>query len=260
MSFESMMRRINLRMKKRMYAIDKKRWIKKNYSELKMFEDQNLYSMLDTLEQVKQGKSLARYGDGEITLMDGDSIDFQNANSDLAIELNEILTKKNETIVVCLPTILKACNQSEENWWLKFWYVRWADLKVKLNREMKYGHSMVTRPDFFLMYPEHSVQAWKGIWDSRKVIFITGKGSKLNINHDLFENVYCREVVYSLSENAFDDLARVVLEVQSKFDNEYLILIALGPSGTILANRLSKIGYQALDIGHITSSYEQAFS
>jgi glycosyltransferase family protein len=245
-------------MKKRMYSLDKNRWIKKNYSDLKMFEDKNLHSMLDTLKQVKQGKSLARYGDGEITLMDGDGIDFQAANSNLAEELHEILTKKNDAIVVCLPTILKACNQIEENWWLKFWYVRWADLKFKLNREMKYGHSMVTRPDFFIMYPEHAVQAWQEIWHGRQVLFITGKGSKLNIDHELFRNINSSDVIFSLSENAFDDLDRVIFEVKNNFDNKYLILIALGPSGTVLANRLSKRGYQALDIGHITSSYDEA--
>ena len=44
-----------------------------------------------------------------------------------------------------------------------------------------------------------------------------------------------------------------------KYKNS-LILIALGPSGTVLAHRLTQLDYQALDIGHITSSYEEAFA
>ena len=35
-----------------------------------------------------------------------------------------------------------------------------------------------------------------------------------------------------------------------------LILIALGPSATVLAYDLSKIGYQAIDIGHADIEYE----
>src|SRR5690606_36963599 len=99
------------------------------------------------------------------------------------IELNLILTNQNENLIVCLPTILKACNDYEENWWLKFWYVRWADLKTKLNFNQNYGHSMVTRPDFFIMYQEQAIQAWKKIWNNKSAIFITGEGSKLDVEH-----------------------------------------------------------------------------
>lgn len=260
MLFESAVRRAKLRMKKRMYSTDKKRWLTKNYSDLKAFEDQNLYSMLETLKQVEAGKSLARYGDGEITLMDGDDIDFQQADATLAIELNLILTNQNENLIVCLPTILKACNDYEENWWLKFWYVRWADLKTKLNFNQNYGHSMVTRPDFFIMYQEQAIQAWKKIWNNKSAIFITGEGSKLDVEHPLFDNIAKKTKIYSLSENAYADLDRVMQQLTDCYDQTHLVLIALGPSGTVLAYRLAQQGYQALDIGHITSSYVEAFA
>jgi hypothetical protein len=35
-----------------------------------------------------------------------------------------------------------------------------------------------------------------------------------------------------------------------------LILIALGPTATVLAYDLAKKGYQAIDIGHLPSCYE----
>ena len=37
---------------------------------------------------------------------------------------------------------------------------------------------------------------------------------------------------------------------------EYVVLIALGPTATVLAYDLNAKGYQALDIGHIDIEYE----
>ena len=42
----------------------------------------------------------------------------------------------------------------------------------------------------------------------------------------------------------------------SKVDKSRLILIALGPTATVLAYDLSKQGYQAIDIGHLDVEYE----
>ena len=42
----------------------------------------------------------------------------------------------------------------------------------------------------------------------------------------------------------------------TKQDKSKLILIALGPTATVLAYDLSKAGYQAIDIGHIDIEYE----
>lgn len=258
MIFESAMRRFKLRMKKRMYKLDRKRWLSENQQDLQAFEDKLLYSMPETLALVKQGKSLARFGDGEITLMDGDDIDFQKADPKLAAELANILKNEDENLLVCLPTMLIACNEYEVNWWLKFWYVRWKELQQKLSFQHSYGHSMVTRPDFFIMYPDQAAASWKAIWHERKVILITGQGSRLNLDHRLFDNAGECQIIYSQAVNAYTDADRVIAGVQQTADQQSLVLIALGPTGTVLAKRFSDLGYQALDIGHITSSYDEA--
>ena len=251
--------KFRIRIKKRLFKWDKQRWLTKHYEDMKTFEEQNLLSMMETLEIVKQGKSLARFGDGEILLMFGEDIYFQKHKLELATELEKILDNQNEKLLVCLPTMLTAFNDYEYNWWLKFWYLRWVKFKNKLNLNHKYGHSMVTRPDFFKSYGEQAVLTWKEIWSQKRVVFVTGEGSKLGLDHSIFDNILEKNIIYTFAENAYDDLDRVALEINKKFGPTYLILIALGPSGTILAHRLSQSGYQALDIGHITSSYEEAF-
>ena len=44
--------------------------------------------------------------------------------------------------------------------------------------------------------------------------------------------------------------------VQKYSPNEYLILLALGPTATVMAYNLAQKGYQAIDIGHIDIEYE----
>jgi hypothetical protein len=39
-------------------------------------------------------------------------------------------------------------------------------------------------------------------------------------------------------------------------DKNILILISLGPTATVLAYDLAKLGYWAIDIGHIDNEYE----
>ena len=41
-----------------------------------------------------------------------------------------------------------------------------------------------------------------------------------------------------------------------KHVSDRLILLALGPTATVLASYLANLGYQAIDIGHIDIEYE----
>lgn len=52
-----------------------------------------------------------------------------------------------------------------------------------------------------------------------------------------------------------DDVMKQCIE-QKQVD---LFLIALGPTGTVLAARLHHRGFRALDIGHLNNSYDTVF-
>ena len=47
-----------------------------------------------------------------------------------------------------------------------------------------------------------------------------------------------------------------ILKATLKISKDNLILIALGPTATVLAYDLTKYGYQAVDIGHTDIEYE----
>lgn len=47
-----------------------------------------------------------------------------------------------------------------------------------------------------------------------------------------------------------------IVEAVKKQKKECVFLISLGPTATILAYDLTRLGYQAIDIGHIDVEYE----
>ena len=46
------------------------------------------------------------------------------------------------------------------------------------------------------------------------------------------------------------------MKILIKIKKNILILISLGPTATVLAYDLCKLGYQAIDVGHIDIEYE----
>ena len=57
------------------------------------------------------------------------------------------------------------------------------------------------------------------------------------------------------TKNAFRVYNKILNSVL-KISKDHLILIALGPTATVIAYDLSNLGYQAIDFGHIDVQYE----
>ena len=56
--------------------------------------------------------------------------------------------------------------------------------------------------------------------------------------------------------NAFNLYSKIVNTVKKKVSKNKLILIALGPTATLLSFDLYKLGYQSIDVGHVDIEYE----
>ncbi|AWL27611.1 DUF1792 domain-containing protein [Acinetobacter defluvii] len=210
-------------------------------------------SIRETLIQIKEKElSLARFGDGEIRCMvtTGGCV-FQKHDWKLMQELRDI-SRNDMGIMVCYPSLL-----IEDSFWNKFWLEFWAKCKFYL-KHPQLGDAMITRPEAFYFYGNEIVDLWKTIWEGKKVCFITGKNSRLNAAHTIFSNITCASYIYSKNQDAYaeiDDVMKQCIE-QKQVD---LFLIALGPTGTVLAARLHHRGFRALDIGHLNNSYDTVF-
>lgn len=86
-------------------------------------------------------------------------------------------------------------------------------------------------------------------------MIVEGKNSRSGVGNNLFDNATLVQRIICPSRNAYSKIDEIENEVL-KNGQDKLILLMLGPTAKVLAKRLSKEGYQAIDLGHIDSEYE----
>ncbi len=224
-----------------------------------------VYDEISTLKEIADKNcSVARYGDGELGICMGEGIYFQEYDRKLSQRLKEILIDESvDNLLVCLSPHTNSCyvvTPRVRTFIYKF-FARYKESYVKLlNPDRKYGSTFISRPDSFLFTAgqlEQYKELLKKLWDKRDVLVVTGKGSRFTLDEELFDNIKSSEFIYGLSENAFrqyDD----ILERIKTHSRDKLVLLALGPTATVLAYDLAKEKYQAIDLGHLPSCYQIA--
>jgi len=85
-------------------------------------------------------------------------------------------------------------------------------------------------------------------------LIVEGEFSRLGVGNNLFDNAASIERIICPAEHAFR-IYSVILETIKKLGKDKLIIIALGPTATILAYDLAREDYWALDLGHIDIEY-----
>jgi glycosyltransferase family protein len=95
----------------------------------------------------------------------------------------------------------------------------------------------------------------KQIWKDRDVYLVEGYSSRLGVGNNLFMGANSVKRILCPSQNAFSKYNEIIFKIEHLVPHNALILIALGMTATVLAYDLSKLGYQAIDIGHIDVEY-----
>ncbi|GAA0202562.1 GT-D fold domain-containing glycosyltransferase [Glutamicibacter creatinolyticus] len=225
------------------------------YDELHEVLESRQLSMLETVQSISNKRlSFARFGDGEFRLMLRPNYDikFQRNSPQLANDLRRILTEPVDGLLIGVPQVF------HDLFWSHMWADLWPQLRTMIGeRKGPFGNAHVSRPPYFSRLGDEGVQAWRSVWDGRDVAVVAGAGSKFELVPELFDNLKSVSRVDSLPEHAYLH----VLETEERVlrSGADLALISLGPAGTVLASRLAVKGIQALDIGHLSSSWESIF-
>ncbi len=229
---------------------------KKKFHNITILEDEQ------TIEYLRKSKaSYARFGDGEFKwiLMEKQN-SFQKATLELSSRLKEVLTSSNKEILIGIPLALKSLKNN--NFDSKYyWYGIEKKIAKKilpfLNPKQIYGNASVTRP--YMDYIKGDFNArfrnLKKLWENRDLVIIEGEKTKLGVGNDILKNAKSIKRILCPSQNAFDIYDKI-LEAGKEIPKESLVLLALGPTATVLAYDLGNLGYQAIDIGHIDIEYE----
>ena len=215
----------------------------------------------ETLEEIiNKGVSICRYGDAEFDISNQENCadTYQLPSRQLTQRLHDILTHgSSEGLLVCIPPFNAKTNNIK--WYhgsLSFWEWYWLNKFEKLNHlftKKEYGNSFVTRETVFY---ENETEMIKKIWHDRDVVFVYGAKGRFNTSHTLFDNIASKNEILVPPVNAFDEYSSI-LEECKKYKLNSLFMIAAGPTAAVLAFDLWKLGYQALDVGHLPNSYDE---
>lgn len=210
-----------------------------------------IMSQAETIDKIiKNHCSVARFGDGEVNWMlkEEYASAFQKSDPRLKKRLGEIfVAPQNEKIIICLShNYVPETNKSE--FWTKQAHEMLFDLCQNIVPNRKFGDTDITRN-------ANNIPHMKQIWKDRDIIIVEGELSRLGVGNDLFDNAKDIRRILCLAKNAFDKYDEIFAECL-KQPKEKLLLLALGPTATVLAYDLYRKGYQAIDVGHIDICYE----
>lgn len=214
---------------------------------------------------ISERKSMVRFGDGEFAVIAGvNRQKFQRADAELARRLMEVLHMENEEILLGIPDIYG--DLSKYNTECRYNIRAYLTEEVRkqhydlLDMNRTYYDAYVTRPyasylDNSTDAPKKRFDALKQIWQGRDLVIVEGDKSRLGVGNDLFAGAKSIVRILGPAEHAFDRYEELLAET-GKQGKDKLVLIALGPTATVLAYDLARVGYQALDIGHVDIEYE----
>lgn len=218
--------------------------------------------ILDTLNYIMaHNSSVVRFGDGEMDIITGHSIPYQDYDENLANELKEIISSEsNESLVICLSDVferLDRYNQSAVDFWKQHLNNNYIYYK-NICKAPWYGSTFISRPYMDLVDKSLSNMYFKNIknlWDKRDILIVEGVNSRSGVGNDLFDNANSVERIICPSKNAYSKIDEIESLIERHAENK-LVLLILGPTAKVLAKRLSIKKFQAIDMGHIDSEYE----
>jgi glycosyltransferase family protein len=238
--------------------------------ELNATAEKTIYPIVESGEKaidliIHEGKSVCRFGDAEFSIIAGnDRQKFQRPTPQLAKRLQTILHSSQPNILIGIANnygdLSKYTIQSKleiREYMTK--EVRQQHYEL-LDMEHTYYDAYFTRP--YIMYrdnqtdaPKRRFEHLKQIWNKKDLLIIEGEKTRMGIGNDLFDNANSIIRILGPAEDAFDRYDELLTETL-KQDKNRLVLIALGPTATVLAYDLACAGFQAIDIGHIDIEYE----
>ncbi len=209
------------------------------------------HSIDDTPRFLEEGKSIIRFGDGEIFILNGGDLPGQKYDTHLAHLMSECISTYSKTspYVVCLNRIpLEKSNSLLRKERL---IPCWLPSKVYFNLYFRKKEKYLDAAMFY--YGDTIPKYFEKYLLTKNIILITNKDNILRFSGNIkipFSNV---SFIETSSKDAFFQYNEIKKEVMNLVDKngkkDTIILAAFGPSSKALAFELSKEGIQVVDIG-----------
>ena len=226
--------------------------------------------ILDSLQTLyliqNRNLSIARFGDGEFNIVfNCKGVGFQKGSEDLSARLLEVLVSDHPDLLICMPYALNSTrnlNEHAQNFysnWSSKYYRKLSNLLQEYGVGNRLcGDANMTRPYKDWKTTAHAqavFQEIRKLWQDQDLLIVEGRQTRLGVGNDLFDDAKSIKRILAPAVNAFDNYEEILQTVLSLHQGE-LILLALGPTATVLAYDLAVRGIRALDVGHIDIEYE----
>lgn len=214
-----------------------------------------------TLELLEKEKfSFLRFGDGEIAIIKGKPIPFQEYNPDLAQRLSELLKVKDDKLKIGIPyyymTPVENLNDFTKGFARALPSQR-SFLMKNCRKDMTYIDTCITQ--IYQTYETYDFENYytkmQQLLSDKDITVVCGEGVLERLEYSALDVCKSVEYIYAPSMNAYSEYDEILKQIL-RTDKNRLVCIVLGPTAKVLVYDLYKEGYQAWDMGHYFKDYD----
>ena len=196
-----------------------------------------------TLNLVSQGKSIARFGDGEFNLVRGGNCVSQRRVPGIQTELQKILHSTDDNLLVAIPRLDKRSPKNIN------WVKCCAHYESYLNPHKTYYSAFITRPDSApWIATDTYYDGIEWLWAKKDVTMVYGSERSLSVDFPAMKSAKSITVVTTDYAHTYPKIDAI--ERQIRHAGNKRVLLMCGPTATCLAARLAG-DFHAIDLGHI---------
>lgn len=231
------------------------------YKKDKFADWLNIMNIEESLQYIENNEiSFYRYGDGEIALMMGEGIAFQQADTLLAQRLRDMLKPDIDGIKAAIPYYYFHYEHGLIDFVEGFAYAMKIQRRYLLAHcDKDYVYMDTSISQMYQSYETYDFDDYfarvRKLFTGRKVTLICGKGIFKDIQYNLLEECDSVQYLEGPNKNAFSEYDKL-LERALAIPRDNLVCIVLGPTAKPLVYDLHSKGYQAWDIGHFIKDYD----
>lgn len=164
---------------------------------------------------LEKAASVVRFGDGEMDLIAGRSIPYQDFDPELSVRLREMMSmKSDEHMMICLPDVFKGLERysiDAQNFWKAHLQHHLADY-LEICRAPWYGSTFISRPYIDLEDKTPSAGYFaklKKLWQDKDLLIVEGLTSRSGVGNDLFDGARSIKRIICPSRNAYSKLEAI---------------------------------------------------
>lgn len=211
---------------------------------------------------LNEPKSFARFGDGEVAIINGEDKPFQTYNPLLAEKLRNLLNKSRDDIYIGINRsyFMSPFGFAEHNH--RFYRLYGTDLRrffvqnadpnaVYLEACCFGGYYRFDNVDYSVQIEKN-----KSVFRGRKIALVAGNGVFEKLEYNIFDEAADFMILHAPAKNAFDEYDNIIETVKKNVPKDWIVCLILGMTATALVGDLTDEGYIAWDIGHVAKDYD----